>query len=215
MYLHDRIVTHMFWYVFMYFFVNVLLCSSSVSCIFTFFSNEILPYYCNATILQIELKRPGVLFPIGKYIAFMARYRYIVIQHRDIYSTLGASIHEIFSLGLQNSRRPLSLCNSVSFPAGCISDLFIGTLPIFIWRVVWPTTYKYKLDAIALLFHDVTFWTELFESRLIFRWSLFLRVQLTIVTAMVQIKARRRPGDKSLSLPMMVNLPSHICVTRP
>ena len=33
--------------------------------------------------------------------------------------------------------------------------------------------------------------------------------------ALVQIMAWRRPGDKSLSEPMMVCLPTHICVTRP
>ena len=33
--------------------------------------------------------------------------------------------------------------------------------------------------------------------------------------ALVQIMAWRRPGDKSLSEPMMVRLPTHICVTRP
>ena len=31
--------------------------------------------------------------------------------------------------------------------------------------------------------------------------------------ALVQIMAWRRPGDKPLSEPMMVNLPTHICVT--
>ena len=33
--------------------------------------------------------------------------------------------------------------------------------------------------------------------------------------ALVQIMAWRRPGDKPLSEPMMVRLPTHICVTRP
>ena len=33
--------------------------------------------------------------------------------------------------------------------------------------------------------------------------------------ALVQIMARRRPGDKPLSVAMMVVLPTHICVTRP
>ena len=33
--------------------------------------------------------------------------------------------------------------------------------------------------------------------------------------ALVQIIAWRRPGDKPLSEPMMVELPTHICVTRP
>ena len=33
--------------------------------------------------------------------------------------------------------------------------------------------------------------------------------------ALVQIMAWRRPGDKPLSGPMMVRLPTHICVTQP
>ena len=35
------------------------------------------------------------------------------------------------------------------------------------------------------------------------------------IPALVQIMAWRRPGDKPLSEPMMVSLPTHICVTRP
>ena len=35
------------------------------------------------------------------------------------------------------------------------------------------------------------------------------------IPALVQIMAWRHPGDKSLSEPMMVSLPTHICVTRP
>ena len=35
------------------------------------------------------------------------------------------------------------------------------------------------------------------------------------IPALFQIMAWRRPGDKPLSEPMMVNLPTHICVTRP
>ena len=35
------------------------------------------------------------------------------------------------------------------------------------------------------------------------------------IPAMVQIMAWRRPGNKPLSEPMMVVLPTHICVTRP
>ena len=35
------------------------------------------------------------------------------------------------------------------------------------------------------------------------------------ILALVQIMAWRRPGDKPLSAPMMVRLPTHICVTRP
>ena len=35
------------------------------------------------------------------------------------------------------------------------------------------------------------------------------------IPALVQIMAWRRPGDKTLSEPVMVSLLTHICVTRP
>ena len=35
------------------------------------------------------------------------------------------------------------------------------------------------------------------------------------ISVLVQIMAWRRPGDKPLSEPMIVSLPTHICVTRP
>ena len=35
------------------------------------------------------------------------------------------------------------------------------------------------------------------------------------IPALIQIMAWRRPGDKPLSEPLMVNLLTHICVTRP
>ena len=35
------------------------------------------------------------------------------------------------------------------------------------------------------------------------------------IPTLVQVMAWRRPGDKQLSEPMMVRLPTHICVTRP
>ena len=35
------------------------------------------------------------------------------------------------------------------------------------------------------------------------------------IPSLVQIMAWRRPGDKPLSEPLMVRLPTHICVTRP
>ena len=41
------------------------------------------------------------------------------------------------------------------------------------------------------------------------------KVQINNISAMVQIKVSRRPGDKPLYEPMMVNLPTHICVSRP
>ena len=41
------------------------------------------------------------------------------------------------------------------------------------------------------------------------------RVPVNNIPALVLIKAWRRPGNKPLSEPMIVSLPTHICVTRP
>ena len=41
------------------------------------------------------------------------------------------------------------------------------------------------------------------------------KVLINNIPSLVQIMDRRRPGDKPLSQPMMVNLRTHICVTRP
>ena len=41
------------------------------------------------------------------------------------------------------------------------------------------------------------------------------KVRIYKIPALVQIMTWRRPGDKPLSEPMMVNLLTHICVTRP
>ena len=41
------------------------------------------------------------------------------------------------------------------------------------------------------------------------------KVRINNISALVQIMAWRRPGDKPLSEPMTVRLPTHICVTRP
>ena len=40
------------------------------------------------------------------------------------------------------------------------------------------------------------------------------KIRINNIPALVQIMAWRRPGDKSLSEPMMVRLPTHICVPR-
>ena len=41
------------------------------------------------------------------------------------------------------------------------------------------------------------------------------KVRINNIPALVQIMAWRRRGDKPLSEPMMVRLPTHACVTRP
>ena len=45
--------------------------------------------------------------------------------------------------------------------------------------------------------------------------NFFLKGPINNIPALVQIMAWRRTGDKPLSEPMMVSLPTHLCVTRP
>ena len=55
---------------------------------------------------------------------------------------------------------------------------------------------------------------KIYELRL--RFHKFVpKVRIDNIPALVQIMAWRRPGDKPLSEPMMVQLLTHICVTRP
>ena len=72
-----------------------------------------------------------------------------------------------------------------------------------------------KMAAIFQTIFSSVFSMKMYEFRLTFHWSMFLGVQLTIFQHWVQVMVWRRPGDKPLSEPMMVILPTHICVTRP
>ena len=74
------------------------------------------------------------------------------------------------------------------------------------WLTHWGPD---KMGAMSqTTFSSAFSWMKLFEFRLKFQWSLFLRVTLTIFQLW-------RPGDRPLSEPMMVSLLTHICVTRP
>ena len=57
---------------------------------------------------------------------------------------------------------------------------------------------------------------KMFEFRSKFHWLKFVpKGPINNIPALVQIMAWRRSGDKPLSEPIMVSLPTHICVTRP
>ena len=55
-------------------------------------------------------------------------------------------------------------------------------------------------------------WMNMYKFRLRFHRSLFSGSN---IPALFQIMVWHRPGDKPLSKPMEVSLPTHICVTRP
>ena len=59
------------------------------------------------------------------------------------------------------------------------------------------------------------FWNE--NVRILIKFSLKFvpKGPINNIPALVQIMAWRRPGDKPLSKPIMVSLPTHICVARP
>ena len=59
-------------------------------------------------------------------------------------------------------------------------------------------------------------WMKICEFRFRFLELKFVtKGPINNTPALVQIMAWRRPGDKPLSEPMMVRLPTHICVNRP
>ena len=81
---------------------------------------------------------------------------------------------------------------------------------------IWLTRWGWdKVDAISeTKFSNAFPCMNMFEfPRLKFHWSLFPRVNN--MPALVQAMAWRRSGDKPLSEPMMVSLPTPICVSRP
>ena len=89
------------------------------------------------------------------------------------------------------------------------------------WRIgpVLPPPFKTYWDETGTV-SQTTFLKIIFFNG--FVW-ISIKISLTFVSdgtinnisALVQILDCRRPGDKPLSEPMMVNLPTHICVTRP
>ena len=82
----------------------------------------------------------------------------------------------------------------------------------------WVNTLgRDKMVAISQATFSTAFcWMKMYEFRINFHRSLFLRVQLTISQHwLAPVMAWRRSGDKPLSQPMLVSLLTHICVTRP
>ena len=73
-----------------------------------------------------------------------------------------------------------------------------------------------KINAISqTTFSNAFSWMKMYEFHLRFDRIFFPKVPINNIPAMVQIMAWRRSGDKPLFEPMMFNLLTHICVTRP
>ena len=77
---------------------------------------------------------------------------------------------------------------------------------------IFNTLRPRQMDAISqTTFSNAFSWMKMFKISLKF----VPNGPINNIPAMVQIMACRRPGDKPLSEPMVVSLPTHICVTRP
>ena len=89
----------------------------------------------------------------------------------------------------------------------------------------------YFACSVCLMFHTLRprrneqhFADDIFK-RILFNANVWISIKISLkfvpkgpinnIPALVQIRAWRRSGEKPLSEPMMVSLPTHMCVTRP
>ena len=98
-----------------------------------------------------------------------------------------------------------------------ISEVFaIGSLVLML-ELMALNTFRPRQN--GRLFADDTFNRIFLNENVLISIDISLkfvpRGPINDISALVQIMAWRRPGDKPLSEPMMVRLPTHICVTRP
>ena len=111
--------------------------------------------------------------------------------------------------------------NSVTINLNCCafrrkSLLLMGACPIPLWWMVInslrprPNRRHIADDIFKCIFLNENAWIPIKISL-----KFVPKGPINNIPALVQIMAWRRSGDKPLSEPMMVNLPTHICVTRP
>ena len=117
-------------------------------------------------------------------------------------------LYEILAYGRERERERLSL------------SAFLGTEDIRVHKVhisLWEETLRQRQNGrhfrddifkCIFLFENVWIWIKI-------SLKFVPKVRINNIPALVQIMAWRRIGDKPLSEPMMVNLLTHICVTRP
>ena len=138
----------------------------------------------------------------------------------------------------------ISIANALEILASCTKPSMWRSYPIcsvISWTAVW-VPFQYPIRPLIVRSREVsqlgdwwfnTLWPRQNGRRFAddtFKRSFvnenvrnFIKISLKFVpkgpinniTALIQIMAWCRAGDKPLSEPMMVKLPTHICVTRP
>ena len=87
-------------------------------------------------------------------------------------------------------------------------------MPLCFNRPEWVNTLRWRQnfadDFLKCIFLNENVWVSLKISL-----KFVPNVRIYNITALVQIMDWRRPGYKPLSEPIMVSLPTHICVARP
>ena len=107
-----------------------------------------------------------------------------------------------------------SLLNPCGTETGKVCDNLVSTMAVI---VLAPSTLRpgqngchFANNIFKCIFLNENVWTPIKVSL-----KFVLKGPINNIPALVQIMAWRRPGDKPLSEPMRVRLPTHICVTRP
>ena len=105
----------------------------------------------------------------------------------------------------------------------CKTQRFLKTMSAHTHLIYWPyrpyQTGTNEAETKWTTFRRRQFWMLFLEWKCMNcdkNWLNFVPTgSINNIPALVQIMAWRRTGDKPLSEPMMVSLPTHICVTRP
>ena len=125
--------------------------------------------------------------------------RFVIVM---LYYIKGVSISSLISLQL-----------AIYYSIQLIYLLSKGHLTI-VWDQHTETEKKMAV-IFETTFSNAFSWMEMFKFRLWLHWKFVTEVSINNIPTLVQIMVWRRPGDRSLSEPIMVSLPAHICVTRP
>ena len=105
---------------------------------------------------------------------------------------------------------PLSLFNGVCHPVVHYWDYYPGALPSFNSLRLRQNGRHFPDDIFKWIFLNENVWISI---KLLLKFV--PRGPINNIPTLIQVMAWRRLGDKPLSEPMMVRLPTYICVTRP
>ena len=104
------------------------------------------------------------------------------------------------------------ICEKGCFPSLGTSVVYMGGYPHRYFNTLRPRQNgrHFADDILRCIFLNENAWISLKISL-----KFVPKVRINNIPTLVQIMAWRRSGDKPLSEPMMFNLLTHICVTRP